>query len=303
MKVVDEIIELAVDDAIRLPVILRKCLVVATKLKNDRLKRWVLSELNGYDDRDALPQYRVIGTKAKGFFLGPLQGQLHDQILSSGVLDEDHRWRATTAYLMEGIAAYEQVLGKNGEGAVRLEWPGDLVVRYQDKFFKDWALNRAWQEVPIPGLAALVDNVRNRLLEFALEIQGEIGDTEVPLERIAPEIVESAVTTIIYGGHNVIASNIAGDVKQIGELNVVHGNFVSLARVLEEVGVPADELGALEKAIAEDKEAGEEKGFGDRTSEWLGKALTYVGKGGGQVVGGVAKATLTKAVMAYFGLE
>ncbi|MCH7931886.1 MAG: hypothetical protein IH906_06725 [Proteobacteria bacterium] len=297
----DDIIELAVDDAAPLPVILRKCLVVATKLKNDRLKRWVLGELNGYDDRNALPQYRVITIQAKGILLGPYQGELRDQVLASGVLDEDHRWWATTAYLMEGIAAYEQLVGKGGEGSIRTEWPGDLVARYQTKFIKDWVLNRAWQEIPAPGLAAIVDTVRNRLLEFALEIQGEIGDTEVPLERIAPESVESAVTTIIHGGHNVIASNIAGGVTQIGELNVVQGNFVSLARVLEEVGVPAGELGALEKAIAEDKEAGEEKGFGDRTSEWIGKALTYVGKSGGQVVGDAAKAMLTKAIMAYFG--
>lgn len=77
----------------------------------------------------------------------------------------------------------------------------------------------------------------------------------------------------------------------------------SCLRVLKEVGVPANELAALEKAIAEDKEAGEEKGFGVRTSTWLGKALAYAGKGGGQVVGEVAKATMTKAVMAYFGLE
>ena len=218
-------------------------------------------------------------------------------------MDEDHRWWATTAYLMEGIAAYELIIGKEGEGAVRLEWPGNLVARYQTKFFKGWVLNRAWQEIPMPGMAALVDNVRNRLLEFALELQGEIGNTEAPLEGIAPESVENAVTTIIYGGQNVIASNIADDVKQIGQFNVVQGDFESLAHVLKEVGVSADELGALEQAIAEDKEADEEKGFGDRTSEWLGKALTYVGKGGGQVVGGVAKATLTKAVMAYFGLE
>lgn len=303
MKLVDDIIELAVDGAVPLTVILRKCLVVATKLKNDRLKGWVLGELNGYDDKDALPQYRVIRTQAKGLFLGPYGGELRDQILASGVMNEEHRWWATTAYLMEGIAAYEQFIAKDGKAFGQVDWPGDLVVRYQTKFIKGWALNRAWQVIPGPGLAALVDAVRNRLLEFALELQGEIGDNEVPLEQIAAEKVDRAVTTIILGGHNVIANNIAGDVKQIGEFNVVQGDFVSLARVLEEVGVPAHERDALEKAIAEDNEAGEEKGFGDHTSDWLGKALTYVGKGGSQVVGGVAKATLTKGVMAYFGLE
>lgn len=303
MKLVDDIIELAVDDAVRLPVILRKCLVVATALKNDRLKGWVLSELNGYDNSDALPQYRVLSIQAKGIFLGSFQSQLSDQVLPSGVMDKDHRQWATTAYLREGVAAYELLLGKDGKGSIRIQWPGDLVAHYQTKFFDDFALNRAWQEVPMPGMAGLVDTVRNRLLELALELQGEIGESEIPLERITPEAVESAVTTIIYGGHNIIAQNITGDVQQIGEYNVAQGDFVSLARALGEVGVPADELDALEKAIAEDTDADEEKVFGARTSEWLGKALNYVGKGGGQVVGGVAKATLTKAVMAYFGLE
>ena len=121
MKLLDHITELAVDDAVRLPVILRKFLVVATKLKNDRLKGWVLGELNGYDNRDALPQYRVIRVQAKGLFLGPLQAQLRDQVLTSGVLDEDHRWWATTAYLTEGIAAYENLLGKDGKGSIRHE--------------------------------------------------------------------------------------------------------------------------------------------------------------------------------------
>ena len=84
MKLVDDIIELAVDDTVRLPVILRKCLVVATKLKNHRLKGWASGELNGYDDRDALPQYRVIRVQAKGLFLGPLQSQLPDQVRELG---------------------------------------------------------------------------------------------------------------------------------------------------------------------------------------------------------------------------
>ena len=55
--------------------------------------------------------------------------------------------------------------------------------------------------------------------------------------------------------------------------------------------------------MADDKGAGEEKEFGDRTSGWLGKALTYVGKGGSKIVGDVAKATLSKAVVTYFGLD
>jgi HAMP domain-containing protein len=279
---------------------LRKCLVVATRLKNDRLKGWVLGELNGYENKEALPPYRVKRIQAKGFFVGPFQSQLRDQGLPSAILDENDRWWATTAYMMERVAAYELVIGRKDGSTI--QWLADLVAAYQSKFLKDWVLNRAWQEIPAPGLAALVDTVRNRLLEFALELQGQVGDAQVPLERLAPERVETAVATIIYGGNNIIAGNVAGNVNQLGDLAIVQGDFVSLARVLEDVGVPADEIGALEKAVAEDKEAGEEIGFGARTSEWLSRALTYVGRGGGKIAGEVARATLTKALMRYLGL-
>lgn len=303
MKLVNDIIEQAIDDAVLLPVILRKCLVVATKLKNDRLKEWVLGELNGFDDKDALPQYRVIQAHAKGLFLGGFGSELRNQPLASGILDEEHRWWATTAYLAQGIASYEQLIKEPGKGNLQSHWPADLVIRYQRDFIQNMALNRAWQEIPVSSVIGLVDTVRNRLLEFALELQEEIGDTETPLEKIAPENVEKAVTTIIYGGHNVIASYISGDVQQVGELNVIKGDFVSLTRVLESVGVQADEIGALEKAIAGDKKAGEKKDFGKRTSKWLSTALTSVGKGGAQAIGDVAKTTLNKAVMAYLGLN
>ena len=107
MKLVDDIIELAVDDAVRLPIILRKCLVVATRLKNDRLKGWVLGELNGYSDRKALPQYRVLRVQAKGLFLGSweaaFQSQLHEAMDGGDqVLDGNGLFRGLVGRGLEG---------------------------------------------------------------------------------------------------------------------------------------------------------------------------------------------------------
>ena len=65
MKLVDEIIDLATDDKAPISVVLRKCLVLAHDLKNDRLKSWADNELNGYDRESDLPAYRKIGIVAK----------------------------------------------------------------------------------------------------------------------------------------------------------------------------------------------------------------------------------------------
>jgi len=54
----DDIITLAEDDRNSLPNLLRKCLRLASELKNERLKTWANQELDGYDTKtgDELPK-------------------------------------------------------------------------------------------------------------------------------------------------------------------------------------------------------------------------------------------------------
>jgi hypothetical protein len=56
IKLLDEIVDLAVDDQTSLTVLLRKCLVLSHRLKNERLKVWAEKELDGYADDDVLPE-------------------------------------------------------------------------------------------------------------------------------------------------------------------------------------------------------------------------------------------------------
>jgi hypothetical protein len=55
IKLVDEIIEMAADGKKPLADALRKCLVLAFELKNERLKEWIEKELNGYTNKDEVP--------------------------------------------------------------------------------------------------------------------------------------------------------------------------------------------------------------------------------------------------------
>ncbi len=57
MKLLDEIIAHAVDSKEPVSVLLRKYLVLAYQLKNDRLKAWIEKELDGYQPADDIPEY------------------------------------------------------------------------------------------------------------------------------------------------------------------------------------------------------------------------------------------------------
>jgi hypothetical protein len=65
----DDIIDLATNTGQSITVLLRKCIVLAHQIKNDRLKTWANKELNGYGDEDVLPDYRVISARRQGALL------------------------------------------------------------------------------------------------------------------------------------------------------------------------------------------------------------------------------------------
>lgn len=233
MKLIDEIVEDSTGDVVALTVILRKCMVVASRLGNARLKRWAAAELDGYAADDQLPDYRTIPAQAYGMFVG-IAYQLNDHPIAPAVLEPEHRALATTFNLQSGIPAYESLIkSDDGKDGLTAQWPAKLIGYYQRKISKDYSLLRAWQRIPVGAVVNVVETVRNRVLEFALELQGEIGGEETP-SKLAPDNVEKAVVNIIYGGTNVLGSNVVGNLSQSSSLVVLQGDFASLQKALAE---------------------------------------------------------------------
>ncbi|HYG89938.1 MAG TPA: hypothetical protein VD978_27210 [Azospirillum sp.] len=59
MKLIDDIIASVTETKEPISDTLRRCLVLADKLKNNTLKTWVERELNGYAFSDDVPSYRL----------------------------------------------------------------------------------------------------------------------------------------------------------------------------------------------------------------------------------------------------
>ena len=104
----DDIVELATNDNQSITVMLRKCIVLAHQIKNERLKIWANMELNGYKNDDQLPDYRVISAHAHGDFYGFVGSHLKNHIIPPAVLEEEHRDYAESVRLVQAVAAYEE---------------------------------------------------------------------------------------------------------------------------------------------------------------------------------------------------
>ena len=132
--ILDDIIALATDNTAALAVVLRKCLVLAHVLKNDRLKSWAQSELNGYGPDVELPDYRKAAAGAKGNFMGPFGSALNNFIIPPQTLDEGDRHYAQYVLLNQAVAAYEDLLGLPAEkGTLTLHWSNGMIGYYMNR--------------------------------------------------------------------------------------------------------------------------------------------------------------------------
>lgn len=296
MTLLDGIIQSVTETKEPIADILRRCLVLAHRLKNDAFKAWVERELNGYSGDEELPDYRTSVGVALGHFSGPVGAGLRNQPLPASVLGEELRHFARDITLRQPISAYD---GADKKETYQLPWPADLVAMYQSSFIPGFALATAWMPVPGSMMAGVVDTVRTRLLTFVLEMQSELpDDTEQAVKELPSEKVQQLVNIHIYGGNNNI-----GDHGVINANTVIVGDLASLKAALSGLGLSDTDAEELKSAVeADEKEGGDKKSLGKRALEWVGKAAVATGKAGVKIGSDVATATLTAIAMKYAGI-
>jgi hypothetical protein len=297
----DDIIETAVDSGQRLSVLLRKCLLLAHELKNDRLKSWANQELNGYSSQEDLPSYRVIRVGAHGDFTGYGGAELRNYPIPPAALEVEHQWWAQKALLVQAVSAYEDAVTRESDH-VLLNWPGDMVLYYQQHFIDGYFLVSAWQTVPKPSLIELLDTIRNRTLNMALEIKDELGDAATNLGTISPSEVgkiEQTIVNNIYGGTNYFASGQSQmTASTTVQTTIAVGNRQELDAVLLKSGLASGDLQELTEA---EKADGDQK-MGSKVTNWIKATAPKIISGGVKIGATVAQQLLTEWLKQYFGL-
>lgn len=299
MKLLNEIIELGTSTDGSIATMLRKLLVLAYDLKNQKLTEWVSGELNGYPTGSPVPDYRNVRTGARGNFQGPFGSSYANVPLPAMILKPHHRDFAERVYLRQPISGLEQS-SKYGKSSM-MPWPADLVVVYQSDFIEGYALHSAWLDLPEQIFVAVVDTVKTRALHFALELRSELGDVTDDLKSIPAAKVEQSVINNIWGGTNIITGS-AQNFTQIGTVNVAAGDIASLAAALKNLGIAEPDIAELHAALAEDEQEHTAPGLGKRAAQWLRKVGTGVGNAALHVGADVAVVEARRALKGFLGL-
>ena len=299
MALLDEIIDAAIDDKVPVGTLLRKCLVLEHRVKNEKFKRWLDQELDGYDKEGELPDYRVFTCVNKGEFLG-LTVRMSKQPISLHVMDPKDRKLVEKCLLHQPAASYDGRPDKNADASV--PWPPALTVKYSRKIYQDGepALHTAWQEIPGSIMVSLIEQVRTRVLRFALELKENLPANTTDAAQLPKAVVEHSVVNNIYGGNIVIASH-AENFSQIAQTNVCEGDTAALEKALTDLGITKEGIAALEADMKADKQSGQAT-VGGKTKAWLADMCKYLAKEGAEAGLEVAKQAATKWILQHYGL-
>lgn len=274
--------------------LLRKALIVATKLDIKDFREWITSELQGYASGHDVPDYR----KA--------QASLHvfndvKRRLIPLYLPEELEEVLTHASLTQPLAGLVE-LASSDSATFQLQMPPsvrNILLQGQGQFPMEPVM-----QVSRIYISRAIDAIRNTILEWSLRLeqQGILGEGM----RFTSEekAIAMASQNIHIGSFQGILGDVAGStVTQTLNMSIKAGDFNSLKQRLTEAGVSADDLKSLKEALDADPKPTSPSGFGPKVSAWIGTMMTKAASGAWKVTLDTAGKLIPTAIAAYYGLK
>jgi hypothetical protein len=304
MSLLKEIQDAAVDSSADLSMLLRKCRILASRLNHVELKNWVQHELDGYPDEATLPAYRVLAVQSKGHFVGAYGREARNAPIPSGIFGEKVRPLLATTQMRDSVSSLADLL--RGDAVLfREEWPADVLPHFHGKIYEGMMLAQAWKEMSRGAVLGILETIRSRVLNFALEIESAnagAGDAMPGTEPIPQKVVTQIFTTNITGNVGNFAPG-SSHFKQRADFQIAAGDAKQLRQIVESLGLSSEDAAELEEAIHADPPLVAKQPFGKAVGAWMGKALSRAAQGMLKVSTEVAAETLSRTIKDFCGLD
>jgi AbiTii len=295
MTLLQEIEDGSSGDGMPTGTLLRKSLVLASRLGSQSAIDWINWELDGYPNDVPVPDYRFLSLTIKADLID--------------VAKRANGWTVPTAFLGKSSDNWTRIGYRNGVGAIEhLLSTADSSVHFsmsnlplylRTQKFTEMEIINAWGEASSSQLKHILDTARTRVLRFVLDLGKEYPDAGV-LKSSTPkdaDRVTQIFTNNIYGPANVVGTASHSNIV----LNVMQGDFASLKQTLEENGVAAPDIDALKIALDSEMSPPKE-GFGPKVAAWIGNMMKKSAEGTWKIATSAAGGLLGKALGRFYGL-
>lgn len=185
----------------KLSTILRKLKVFAVGINDNSLLEWVNRELNGYNGvplKD-YPSYRVFSALNKGHFLGWGGSQMNNVEVHTLGLPDFAKEFASSLWIEEGLPEVERMC-HTPNADWRRPWPPDLVATFASQFFQNYRAMEVWKVVPSGALEYVVSSVRDKILDYLLELEKinpQLLVSEAAANNVEEEDASKAVSVLL----------------------------------------------------------------------------------------------------------
>lgn len=253
---------------------LTRAKLVQSKLKVDELKNWLTNELNGYSDKDDVPDYRTIQVKIIGHFVDDFGREWRNAPLMLDELGKDLDINFYEYTALGSIKAIEDAVNQTTrEDSIMIPFGQSFVHKLGDLYRKNdhrTHLISAGSIILPSQYRNILEQTKQRLLDILLELQEKFPsmDDDFVATKESKEQAKNIVNYHIYGGSNNTNLGVGDSVIQSDNKQSIKADLKEFVDALKDLNVPTDEVEAI-KTIVTSKEPKESK---------LSKAMKWVGQ-------------------------
>lgn len=301
MNLFEEIRDGCVNSDTDLPSTLRKAKILASKLKHDELKDWIHNELSGYAGKSKIPDYRKLSSNVFGDLSGRFGKKVKNATIPTYNFPDTLKEFADNLIMVQGIREL-QTMAKNKKG-FKKRWPAEALMLAREKveINSNYVLVDLWQPISTSDIEGIFDTVRNKLLDFLLELEAiepKIIESYKSLSNISPEKVNNVFNFTIEGDYASVSSG--SNFSQTVNHNITENDLESLVQYLKQLGIEENDLSDLKENIKKDGKRDNKK-LGKNTKNWFSKMIDKSIDGIWNIGITVAPKLLMEAFSQYYG--
>jgi hypothetical protein len=254
----------AMDPDAKVADILRKALVVATKLGISEFRDWCELELQGYEEPN-LPPYRRLQGQIKAF--NPYNGWIPVVFPNPEVAEQ-----LSSREIGQSIGELERMLDHNDDqNTFQIPFPHDLLMSLFGRTRESGLGMVPTLLINRTQIFRVLEAIRNTVLEWSLKLEqsGILGEG---MTFTREEVQKAAMVTYNIQSFTGILGNVSSSQIQVGDYNSIHAE-------LKRLGIPQEERNELEQIVDELPKADKEKKTAllKRGAEWVTRNATALG--------------------------
>ena len=283
------------DSTIPVVQLLRKALIIASKLNLKDFEKWIYNELNGYNEGEEIPDYRLLSGEVKAF--NPYNGMWLPVIFQS---DKESKLFSSRK-ISQKITELEKIDSEGTSSSLHVPFPESIsnrLMKISDIPSKPILI------VPSTSVRGIIETVRNVILEWTLQLEREgILGEGLSFDEKEKKAADISKLIHIENFQGVIGNITNSTIVQSNLQEISKGDITSLKKYLKEtIKLEDEDITELEKAISEDLPPVDKNKLGKSVSNWLGKMISKAASGIGNLTINTAANVLGQVILKYYGL-